>query len=329
MPQTSLLISHFNDTAGLRKCIESILSSAEHDFEIVIFDDGSTNAEKNQLSDINQLDKRIRIIYNESNRGCGYGFDQLSREANGEILHYVGADDLVHPRRIADALEFHEANKYYGYPDEKVPLLATGYRHLDHDYKLLAKAARQTYSHEEIRSMMFFYTPIAHGTISIPRTAYNNLSPYPRHRRAGVDYLFYCKNNETLKYHYIDSNRYYIRLKLKSLTRSPNSRKEQLHSHDLGMQHLWSRVLGSVEIRDITLIRQLCISRDDHDSPDLVITSDQSQKLITLLNDFQNLNQRNRYLTQLIEGAKQAVSRYQVNYSSRYSEGRPDNIILF
>jgi len=329
MPQTSLLISHFNDSAGLRKCIESILSSAEHDFEIAIFDDGSSNAEKNQLSDINRLDKRIRIIFGESNRGCGYGFDQLSREANGEILHYVGADDLVHPRRVADAVEFHEANKYYGYPDEKVPLLATGYRHLDHNYKLLANAERQIYSHEEIQSIMFFFTPIAHGTISIPRIAYENLSPYPSDRRAGVDYLFYCKNNDILRYNYIDRKRYYIRLKNKSLTRSPNSRREQLHSHDLGMQHLWSRVLGSVEIRDITLIRRLCISRDDHDSPVLAITSDQSQKIMTLLNDFQNLNQRNRYLTQLIEGAKQAVSQYQKNYSRHFSEGCSDNIILF
>jgi glycosyltransferase involved in cell wall biosynthesis len=291
-------------------CIESALASQEQDFEIAIFDDGSSDIERNRLDDISQLDKRIRIIYGDGNKGCGYGFDLLSKEAEGEIIHYVGADDLIHPRRIADALEFHECHRYANHPEQKVPLLATGYRHLDHNYKLLPRARPQQYSHEEIRTCMFLFTPIAHGTVSIPRLGYKHLSPYPGDRRAGVDYLFYCKNNNRLEYFYIDKLRYYIRLKQKSLTRSPTSRKHQLQSHDLGMQHLWSQVLGPVEFNDITLIRRLCISRDDYEGQDLGQSSEQLNRIMELLERMEKTVHNSFYMTRLIVAIRQSLHKH-------------------
>ena len=309
MPHSSLLISHYNDTDGLKKCVESIASSTDSDFEILVYDDGSDDGHKNQLEDLIKRDSRIRCIFGELNRGCGYGFDLLSKEASGHIVHYVGADDLVHPMRVIEARDFHDTHRISRSEKGSVPILATGYRHLDHAYKLLPQVAARQLCHEHIHAAMYFYTPIAHGTVSILRSGYERLSPFPIDRRAGVDYLFFCRNNEMLTYHYTDKSRYYIRLKQKSLTRTPSTRKEQLESHDLAMHYLWNQNVGDINLEDIRSIRRLCVSADDMPSQSAMVDRIKQQRLCALMDELERSRLTSKQLASLIDYFRDRIMR--------------------
>jgi len=263
MARTAVLISHYNDSDSLLKCVSSILSSSDPDFQVNIYDDNSDPAHLNGIDDILSLDKRIKATFGSDNRGCGYGFNLLSNAADSKIIHYVGADDLIHPRRIADSVEFHDTYRYNGNPCQLIPILSTNIKHLDNRYQLLPSVPAQPLTDSLIKASMYFYTPIVHGTISIPRIGYDRLSPFDDQRRAGVDYMFFCKNNSLVHYFNKGLSRYYIRLKEGSLTRSVSTRQLQLQTHDEAMFHLWKQLLNYISIEEIRTIRRILISSDD------------------------------------------------------------------
>ncbi len=69
MPQVSVIMPVFNVETYLGAAIESILAQTLADFELLVVDDGSTDASAEIMQGYAEGDRRMRVLLNESNRG--------------------------------------------------------------------------------------------------------------------------------------------------------------------------------------------------------------------------------------------------------------------
>ncbi len=94
----SVIIPLYNKEQRIKATVESVLSQTFSDFEIIIVNDGSTDDSVNRVSSLKDL--RIRII-NKENGGVSSARNRGAREAAGDWLLFLDADDLIYPNCLA------------------------------------------------------------------------------------------------------------------------------------------------------------------------------------------------------------------------------------
>lgn len=90
----SVIIPVYNVENYLKKCLDSIMNQTLKDIEIICINDGSTDSSLNILEEFANNDSRIRII-NQKNKGPGATRNLGVKEACGEYLGFVDADDWI------------------------------------------------------------------------------------------------------------------------------------------------------------------------------------------------------------------------------------------
>lgn len=98
-PLFSVLIANFNNGPYLLEAIDSVKAQTYANWEIVIVDDASTDNSKELYKQL-EKDDRVRVFYNDKNRGCAYTKHQLMLHANGEYCGYLDPDDVILPQAI-------------------------------------------------------------------------------------------------------------------------------------------------------------------------------------------------------------------------------------
>jgi glycosyltransferase involved in cell wall biosynthesis len=120
MPFFSVIIPLYNKEKYIKKTIESILNQDFQDFEIIIINDGSTDASEEIVKNIN--DPRIKL-YSQPNKGVSTARNKGIEIAKGQIIAFLDADDYWFPNHLQ---EIH--NLSLRFPDTN--LFATGYENL-------------------------------------------------------------------------------------------------------------------------------------------------------------------------------------------------------
>lgn len=93
MIHVSVIVPIYNGQRHLRQCIESICGQTLKDIEILCIDDGSTDDSLSILDSIAAHDNRLRII-RQKNAGAGAARNTGIREARGEYISFLDADDF-------------------------------------------------------------------------------------------------------------------------------------------------------------------------------------------------------------------------------------------
>ena len=101
----SVVMSNYNtEESYLRASIESILNQTYENFEFIIVDDCSTD---NSIDVIESYsDKRIKLIKNKENMGLTKSLNVAIKEAKGEFIARMDADDISLPQRFEKQVEF-------------------------------------------------------------------------------------------------------------------------------------------------------------------------------------------------------------------------------
>ena len=90
----------------LKEAVDSILDQTFQDFELIIIDDGSTDASCQYLEQL--IDPRIRIIRNEANIGITKSLNIGLRAAKGKYIARMDSDDVSFPKRFEKQFAFME-----------------------------------------------------------------------------------------------------------------------------------------------------------------------------------------------------------------------------
>ncbi|KAA1259013.1 putative glycosyltransferase EpsH [Rubripirellula obstinata] len=108
-PKISVITPVLNGERFLYSAIESILNQTFGDFEVLIIDDGSTDATPDVIEQLKKADGRIRSF-----RTTGLGVAPASnlgiQDAKGEFIAKVDADDITMPDRFEKQIRFFTEN---------------------------------------------------------------------------------------------------------------------------------------------------------------------------------------------------------------------------
>lgn len=96
MPAVSVVIPAYNAEKYISKAIQSLINQTFKDIELIIVNDGSTD--KTREIAIKELEKApfdYKII-DQENKGGSVARNVGIREATGEYIHFLDADDYIH-----------------------------------------------------------------------------------------------------------------------------------------------------------------------------------------------------------------------------------------
>lgn len=94
VPKLSVIVPIYNLEQCISGTIESILSQTFQDFELILVDDGSTDASADICKRHAELDLRLRIV-EQTNRGVSAARNLGLKYASGEYVGFVDGDDLL------------------------------------------------------------------------------------------------------------------------------------------------------------------------------------------------------------------------------------------
>ena len=90
----SIIIPVYNSEKYIKRCLDSIVTQSYKNIEIIVIDDGSTDDSKNICENYSKIDSRIKVI-NKKNEGVSSARNDGIKNANGEYLMFVDADDWL------------------------------------------------------------------------------------------------------------------------------------------------------------------------------------------------------------------------------------------
>ncbi len=102
----SVVIPAYNRSSFLPRALDSVLEQSYPPREIIVVDDGSTDATGDVLS---RYGKRITII-RQNNRGVSAARNRGIEQAEGEWIALLDSDDAWMPNKLRNQKDFHQKN---------------------------------------------------------------------------------------------------------------------------------------------------------------------------------------------------------------------------
>lgn len=102
MPKVSVVTGFYNRAPVLERTIESILKQTYRDFELIVFDDNSTDDTAELLAELSDRyqDSRFRYVIHEQNQGFVRGLSNAIAATTGEYIAIQGSGDASLPKRL-------------------------------------------------------------------------------------------------------------------------------------------------------------------------------------------------------------------------------------
>ena len=101
----SVVMCTYNGARFLREQMDSVLAQTYPLKEIIVQDDGSTDATMSILNDYAQLDARVKVYRHEGEQhGINANFLSAMRRAEGDYIAICDQDDVWHPDKIRKTL---------------------------------------------------------------------------------------------------------------------------------------------------------------------------------------------------------------------------------
>ena len=136
-PLVSVIIPAFNAQATLREAASSALASTYGDLELIIVDDGSTDATRELADELGRADPRVRVV-TRANGGLSAALNSGFAAAQGDYIARLDADDLWHPAKLERQIEL-------ALGDPELAFIFTWVRYVDEDGCVVRDGPRQSF----------------------------------------------------------------------------------------------------------------------------------------------------------------------------------------
>lgn len=194
-PTFSVIIPVYNGAATIARAIVSVLEQTYSPCELIVVDDGSTDETARVVAGFGR-----RVVYHrQANAGVAAARNNGAREARGEWLAFLDADDWYYPERLrwhADwiardsGLDFLTGDYDYRRPDGS--LISRSMEITEAGMRLLEKAngAREVVMNaDEMEAFVENHFGDTH-TLSVPKRTFTRLGGYPLGRAVCEDVNF-------------------------------------------------------------------------------------------------------------------------------------------
>ncbi|MGQ9574463.1 MAG: glycosyltransferase family 2 protein [Thermoguttaceae bacterium] len=134
-PLVSVGLPFRNPGPLLAEAVRSVFAQTLQDWELILVDDGSTDASAEFAARIH--DPRVRLIRDGRHAGLAERLNQIVQAAQGDYVARMDADDLMHPKRL-------ELQVRYLQEHRDAEVVDTGYIVLDHRRRPVGTHGLQT-----------------------------------------------------------------------------------------------------------------------------------------------------------------------------------------
>lgn len=105
MTDVSILMPAYNEGRAITETLENVSESLAsvtsfEEFEIVVVDDGSSDATDEYLSDVERRRKSVESVTYTENRGKGFALRRGFAEVDGDLVLFADADPDLNPAQI-------------------------------------------------------------------------------------------------------------------------------------------------------------------------------------------------------------------------------------
>lgn len=188
-PVISVIMPVYNSLRYLDAAIDSILQQSFKDFELLIFDDGSTDGSRERLQQYAAKDSRIQLFLREHG-GLTLLLNEGLKKAKGKYIARMDSDDISIKNRFETQLDFLNQN-----PD----CVAVGSEILRIDPSGLPIGIKgQPTSHEDILHAFLNGKggSINHPSAMFPRAALENIGGYNPDLEPAEDFDLFIRLSE-------------------------------------------------------------------------------------------------------------------------------------
>ena len=111
-PMVSVIVPVYNAEQTLRRCVSSILDQQYTDLELLLVNDGSTDASGEICDEFAARDARVTVLH-QKNAGVSTARNHALEQAQGTYLQFLDSDDWITPdatRSLVRAAEAHRCD---------------------------------------------------------------------------------------------------------------------------------------------------------------------------------------------------------------------------
>ena len=203
----SIIITTYNRDRYLGGAIESVLSQTQGDFELLIWDDGSTDNSLAIAHDYATRDQRIRVV-GAKHQGRGISLKEAIAQTHGTYIGWVDSDDLLAPTALAETATVLDTQPEVG-------MVYTSYFGIDEQGRIATYGYRSIipYSKEELlHQFMTFHFRL------IRRSVYEQAGGINESFEFVEDYELCLRLSEITEVQHVNKPLYYYRTHSESIS---------------------------------------------------------------------------------------------------------------
>ncbi len=263
----SVVMSVFNGANYLSGAIESILHQTYENFEFIIINDGSKDASLNIINDYSAKDYRIKVI-NQKNKGLPAALNLAIKEANGELIARMDADDISMPDRFERQIT--EINKY------DLALVGTGVYTMNRLGEIDGKRLFPMW-HDEIKATLPMRNCICHPSVIFRRDLFWKAGGYDINYKNSQDYELWLRLIENGKFLNINEPLLKYRRHDHRISAKSNRAKQTKYSICAALNYFNRRIgcpdlfPGATSTEISNNVKKLLSSIDDRYSKDCIV----------------------------------------------------------
>ncbi len=193
MPKVSLVMPVFNTRRYVGEAVASVLAQRYEDWELLVWDDGSTDGSAEAARDAARGDPRVRLFGSASNRGTTHTLNRAFAQATGGYLGVVDSDDRLHPDALRETVPLLDRRPGVG-------LVYTRYRTIDAAGTAGPIGRRCLIPYDPNRLLIDFM--VYHFRL-FRRRWFDHVGGFDERYRYAQDYEFCIRISEVAKVHHL------------------------------------------------------------------------------------------------------------------------------
>ena len=224
----SLVIVNYNQERYIGKAIASILAQTRRDWDLLIWDDGSTDNSVTIAREYEQQNNRIRVIAAQ-HQGVAKARKQAIAETTGNYFGYIDSDDWIANTALEETARVLDSNPEVG-------MVYTDYYDVNSRGKVLGKGKRCYIPYSPQRLLVDFMT--FHFRL-LRREVYRQIEEINFNCEYADDYDLCLRLSEVTKFKRIQKPLYYYRHHGQNI--SYRKRKEQIKCSKIAINRALQR----------------------------------------------------------------------------------------
>ncbi len=173
-PALSIVMPIYNASETLDEAMRSIIAQTRHDWELIAWDDGSTDDSFARLQRYSAMDPRIRAMQ-APHQGIVKALRQACAAAQAPLLARMDADDIALPERLELQARLFENEPELVLCGARVSLFGEGIGPGLRRYETWINSLT---NHDDIMRDLFVECPIPHPTFMCRRNAFEAIGGY-------------------------------------------------------------------------------------------------------------------------------------------------------